>query len=78
MDAEKRLVVTVAPFLAVAMSKGQISEELRDLNQRLVKAEEMERARVANDLHDGPLQKAILLAMDGDAILQHEKGKIAH
>jgi signal transduction histidine kinase len=78
VDAEKRLVVTVAPFLAVAVSKGQISEELRDLNQRLVKAEEMERARVASDIHDGPLQKAILLAMDGDAILQHEKGKIAH
>ena len=78
VDAEKRLVATVAPFLAVAVSKGQISEELRDLNQRLVKAEEMERARVASDIHDGPLQKAILLAMDGDAILQHEKGKIAH
>ena len=78
VDSEKRLVVTVAPFLAMAISKGQISEELRDLNQRLVKAEEMERARVASDLHDGPLQKAILLAMDGDAIPQHEKGKIAH
>jgi signal transduction histidine kinase len=78
LDEEKRLVVTVAPFLAVAISKGQISEELRNLNQRLVKAEETERARVASDLHDGPLQKAILLAMDGDAISQHEKGKIAH
>jgi signal transduction histidine kinase len=78
VDAEKRLVVTVAPFLALAISKGQVSEELRDLNQRLVKAEEMERARVAGDLHDGPLQKAILLAMDGDAISQDEKGEIAH
>jgi signal transduction histidine kinase len=78
VDEEKRLVATVAPFLAVAISKGQVSEELRTINQRLVKAEEMERARVASDLHDGPLQKAILLAMDGDAISQHEKGKIAH
>ncbi len=78
VDAEKRLVATVAPFLALAINKGQVSEELRDLNQRLVKAEEMERARVASDLHDGPLQKAILLAMDGEAISQHEKGKIAH
>jgi signal transduction histidine kinase len=78
VDAEKRLVVTMAPFLALAISKGQVSEELRDLNQRLVKAEEMERARVAGDLHDGPLQKAILLAMDGDAISQDEKGRIAH
>ncbi|MBN2098700.1 MAG: hypothetical protein JW753_03790 [Dehalococcoidia bacterium] len=78
LDAEKRLVATVAPFLAVAISKGQISEELRDLNQRLVRAEESERARVASDIHDGPLQKAILLAMDGDTISHHEKGKIAH
>jgi signal transduction histidine kinase len=78
VDEEKRLVVTVAPFLAVAISKGQISEELRNLNQRLVKAEESERARVAGDLHDGPLQKAILLAMDGDAISPQEKGQIAH
>jgi signal transduction histidine kinase len=78
VDAEKRLVVTVAPFLAVAISKGQVSEELRTINQRLVKAEEMERARVASDIHDGPLQKAILLAMDGDAISQHDKGRIAH
>jgi two-component system sensor histidine kinase NreB len=62
----------------VAISKGQVSEELRNLNQRMVKAEEMERARVASDLHDGPLQKAILLAMDGEAISQQQKRQIAH
>ena len=78
VDGEKRLVATVAPFLAVAISKGQVSEELRNLNQRMVKAEEMERARVASDLHDGPLQKAILLAMDGEAISQQQKRQIAH
>ncbi len=78
VDAERRLVATVAPFLAVAISTGQMSEELRSLNRRLVKAEEMERARVASDLHDGPLQKAILLAMDGGAISPPEKNKIAH
>ncbi len=78
VDEEKRLVAAVAPFLAVAISKGQISEELRNLNQRMVRAEEMERARVASDLHDGPLQKAILLAMDGEAISPQEKGQIAH
>jgi signal transduction histidine kinase len=78
VDEEKRLVSTVAPFLAVAISKGQMSEELRNLNQRMVRAEEMERARVASDLHDGPLQKAILLAMDGEAISPQEKGQIAH
>ncbi len=78
VDAERRLVATVAPFLAVAISTGQMSEELRSLNRRLVKAEEMERARVASDLHDGPLQKAILLAMDGAAISPPEKNRIAH
>ena len=78
VDAERRLVATVAPFLAVAISTGQMSEELRSLNRRLVKAEEMERARVASDLHDGPLQKAILLAMDGGAISPPEKNRIAH
>ena len=78
VDAERRLVATVAPFLAVAISTGQMSEELRSLNRRLVKAEEMERARVASDLHDGPLQKAILLAMDGGAISPPEKSRIAH
>jgi signal transduction histidine kinase len=78
VDAERRLVATVAPFLAVAISTGQMSEELRSLNRRLVKAEEMERARVASDLHDGPLQKAILLAMDGGAISPPEKKRIAH
>ncbi len=77
LDAERRLVATVAPFLAVAISTGQMSEELRTLNRRLVKAEETERARVASDLHDGPLQKAILLAMDGGAISPLEKNRIA-
>jgi len=78
VEEEKRLIATVVPFLTLAVSKGQLSEELRDLNQRLVKAEEMERARVAGDLHDGPLQKAIVLAAAGDAVPQDEKRSIAH
>jgi signal transduction histidine kinase len=78
VEEEKRLVVTVAPFLALAISKGQLSQELRELNQRLVRAEEMERARVAGDLHDGPLQKAILLAASGGIISEDEKKTIAH
>lgn len=78
VEEEKRLIATVVPFLTLAVSKGQLSEELRDLNQRLVKAEEMERARVAGDLHDGPLQKAIVLAAAGDSVPQDEKRSIAH
>jgi signal transduction histidine kinase len=59
--AEKQLVGAVAPVLALALHKSELSDELRLVNQRLVDAEEAERARLASDVHDGPLQKAILL-----------------
>lgn len=61
LDEEKRMVAAIAPLLAVAIEKGELSEELRGLNRRLINAEESERARIANDIHDGPLQKAALL-----------------
>ncbi len=61
VDQEQRLVATIAPLLALAIDKAKLSEELRDLNHRLVKVQESERARIAADLHDGPLQKVILL-----------------
>ena len=38
-----------------------LARELKALNQRLLQAREEERARIADDLHDGPLQKALLL-----------------
>ena len=62
LEEEKVLVNAVTPILALALDKGQLSEELRELNLRLVNAEEAERARIAGDLHDGPLQKAILMS----------------
>ncbi len=62
VEEEKSFVATVAPHLALAVDQSILSSELRELNQRLLKAQEQERARVAVDLHDGPLQKAILLA----------------
>ena len=61
LPTEQRIVALVAPVLALALHKGELSEQLRVLNRRLVEAEEAERARLAADLHDGPLQKAILL-----------------
>ena len=67
VEDEKRLVATDAPLLAVSVDQSMLSGELRELNQRLVKAQETERARLAIDLHDGPLQKAILLARPDDA-----------
>lgn len=59
---EKQLVTTIAPILSLAIDKSELSEELRELNLRLFQAGEAERARIASDIHDGPLQKAILLA----------------
>jgi signal transduction histidine kinase len=38
-----------------------LGAELKLLNQRLLQAREDERLRMASDLHDGPLQKALLL-----------------
>ncbi len=72
IEDEKRVVASIAPVLALAIDKGQLSEDLRELNQQLTKAQEAERARIAADLHDGPLQKAMILTGDriGDAQLR--------
>ena len=59
---EKEQVASIASLFALALAKHELAEELRLLNERLVKAEETERARIAIDLHDGPLQRAMLLA----------------
>lgn len=64
VDGEKRVVASIIPVLAMAIEKSGLAEDLRQLGQRLVHTEETERARVAYDLHDGPLQKAMLLAGD--------------
>ena len=61
LDEEKRLVADIAPLLALSVDTSLLSQELRALTQRLFKTEEAERARLAGDLHDGPLQKAMML-----------------
>jgi len=58
---ERRLVETVTPILALAIRETSLLAELREVSERLTDAEEVERGRIARDLHDGPLQKAILL-----------------
>jgi len=66
---ERLLIATVAPILALALRETILLAELREVSQRLINAEESERARVALDLHDGPLQKAIFLGgLNGAAI----------
>ena len=61
---EVGLVMNVAPFIAAALERHELSETMRQLNRRLVETEERERARMVMDLHDGPLQKAVALAFD--------------
>ncbi|MCI0438683.1 MAG: hypothetical protein L0177_06075, partial [Chloroflexi bacterium] len=65
LEEEKQLISAMIPLFALTIDKSQLSEELRELNQRIIKAEEVERARIAIDIHDGPLQKAVLLTGAG-------------
>jgi signal transduction histidine kinase len=71
---ERRLVETVTPILALAIRETSLLEELRQVSERLTDAEEAERARIARDLHDGPLQKAILLGGGAEEMLRDRKG----
>ena len=67
---ERRLVETVTPILALAVRQTSLLAELRDVSGRLTNAQEAERARIARDLHDGPLQKAMFLAGVSEATLR--------
>lgn len=67
VEEGKRLLTTILPFISLSIDKTELTEELRGVNRRLVRAEEDERGRMAADLHDGPLQKAMLLTMTGSA-----------
>ncbi len=67
---EWHLVETVTPILALAIRETTLLAELRDVSERLTNAQEAERARIARDLHDGPLQKAILLGAVPDSTLR--------
>ncbi len=71
---ERRLVETVTPILALAIRETSLLAELREVSERLTDAEEAERGRIARDLHDGPLQKAILLGGGADGMLRDRKG----
>lgn len=62
IDEEKQVIASIVPVLALAIDKSRLSEELREINQHVVQTEEEERARIARDIHDGPLQKAMLIA----------------
>jgi len=71
---ERRLVETVIPILALAIRETSLLAELREVSERLTDAQEAERGRIARDLHDGPLQKAILLGGGADVTLRDRNG----
>ena len=73
VEEEKNLVRTIAPLLALTLDQSILTEELSELNQRLIKAQEVERKRVAVDIHDGPLQKSIMLAGGSDLATDDRK-----
>lgn len=54
-----------------------LAKELKVLNERLLEAREEERACIAADLHDGPLQKAMLLIQRIDRY-QNDAETLAH
>ncbi len=71
---ERLLVETVSPILALAIRETSLLAELREVSERLTDAQEAERGRIARDLHDGPLQKAILLGGVADETLRDRNG----
>jgi signal transduction histidine kinase len=71
---ERRLIETVTPILALTIRETSLLSELREVSERLTNAQEAERGRIARDLHDGPLQKAILLGGVADTTLRDRDG----
>lgn len=66
--ADRHLLRTISGHVAAMVRNSQLLEDLKTkvaaldaLNERLESAQEEERARVVSDLHDEPLQTAILL-----------------
>jgi signal transduction histidine kinase len=63
IQEEVMLVMNAAPFMAAAIERHEMSQTMRHLARRLVDMDEYFRQWMAVDLHDGPLQKAVALAI---------------
>ena len=76
IEDEINLVSNAAPFMAAALERHAVSQTMRQLNRRLVETDENSRQRMAIDLHDGPLQKAVALAI-GRVVDPQEQREVA-
>ena len=61
-DEDVKLAEPLGTLAGMLLTRSRLTSELRELNKRLVTAQEEERARLAMEIHDGPLQKALYLA----------------
>jgi signal transduction histidine kinase len=73
---DRSLLIAIVPLLALSLQRAELLAELEDqavalgererelaaLSRQLMRAQEEERARIAQELHDDPLQRAILLS----------------
>lgn len=82
LPEDQSLLATVAPLVATALQNARLIEQIEGhvatlaereqalaaLSRRLMSAQEDERQRLALDLHDDPLQRAILVARELDGV----------
>ncbi len=66
-DDDLKLAEPLGTLVGMLLTRFQLTMELQELNTRLVAAEEDERARLAREIHDGPLQQALYLAISSGA-----------
>jgi len=71
---DRVLIATLIPIFALAIRETTLLTELCRVSEQLTSAQEAERARIARDLHDGPLQKAILLGGAAHPALRDRDG----